>query len=153
MLGNDENWVICERETSRWKKRRRRDVALLFLAFVSLEFFRSKKILIKSDFLFGLAHLKCLGWAKPRPGPEGKSLIWCPKNYQIVFYDSRIFFAFFAFTQVQREGDGEGEEACKLIVILCCLERELNRENMAKRELSSTLKNLKVIQTFCCFFH
>jgi hypothetical protein len=24
---------------------------------------------------------------------------------------------------------------------------------MAKRELSSTLKNLKVVNTFCCFFH
>ncbi|KAH8499182.1 hypothetical protein H0E87_017911 [Populus deltoides] len=55
-------------------------------------------------------------------------------------------------TTAQREGDGdgdgdgEGEEACKLIVILCCLERELNWENMAKRELSSTLKNLKFMQ-------
>ncbi|KAJ6984450.1 hypothetical protein NC653_022655 [Populus alba x Populus x berolinensis] len=51
-----------------------------------------------------------------------------------------------AFAQREGEGDGEGEEACKLIVILYCLESELNWENMAKRELSSTLKNLKFMQ-------
>jgi hypothetical protein len=83
MLGNDENWVSCERETSRLKNKKKKRRCFAVSGFCKLRkeesfFFRSKKIPNKNgDLPFRLAHINLLGWAKPTPvpGPEGKSVI------------------------------------------------------------------------------